>query len=120
MRKYSPKNERIKRQYIQHLKEVRGFGDVAIDQFAKAVDRFETYTKHTDFAKFRLEQVRGFKQQLSQQTGARSGEPLSAATPGQQGDLVRNAGKRGAMANPDIQKLMSMVADIHASQNRER
>jgi site-specific recombinase XerD len=80
MRKYSPKNERIKRQYIQHLKEVRGFGDVAIDQFSKAVDRFETYTKHTDFARFHVEQVRGFKQQLSQQTGARSGEPLSAAT----------------------------------------
>ena len=37
---------------MQHLREVRGFGDLAIDQFAKAIDRFETYTKFTDFERF--------------------------------------------------------------------
>jgi hypothetical protein len=73
-------NERIKRRYVQYLKEVRGFGDVATDQFAKAIDRFETYTRFTDFEKFHVEQVRGFKQHLYEQTGLRSKSPLSHAT----------------------------------------
>ena len=47
---YSPNNERVKRRYVQHLKNVRGFGSVSIDQFAKAIARFEEYTKSTDFA----------------------------------------------------------------------
>jgi integrase len=80
MKTHSPNNERIKRRYIQYLKEVRGFGDVATDQFAKAIDRFETYTRFTDFEKFHVEQVRGFKQHLYEQTGLRSKALLSHAT----------------------------------------
>jgi site-specific recombinase XerD len=80
MKTHSPRNERTKRRYVQYLKEVRGFGDVAIDQFAKAIDRFESYTKYTDFEKFHVEQVRGFKQHLYEQTGVRSKAPLSHAT----------------------------------------
>jgi integrase len=80
MKTHSPTNERIKRQYVQFLKEVRGFGGVAIDQFAKAIDRFERYTKFADFGKFHVEQVRGFKQHLNEQTGVRSNAPLSQAT----------------------------------------
>jgi integrase len=80
MKTHSPENERIKRRYVQHLKEVRGFGDVAIDQFAKAIDRFETYTKFVCFENFHIEQVRGFKQHLYEQTGVRSKAPLSHAT----------------------------------------
>ena len=80
MKTHSPRNERTKRRYVQYLKEVRGFGDVAIDQFAKAIARFESYTQYTDFEKFHIEQVRGFKRHLSEQTGVRSGEPLSQAT----------------------------------------
>ena len=53
---------------------------MAIDQFAKAIDRFEAYTKYTDFEKFHVEQVRGFKQHLYEQTGVRSKAPLSQAT----------------------------------------
>jgi integrase len=45
-----------------------------------AIDRFETYTKYTDFEKFHVEQVRGFKQHLNEQTGVRSKAPLSQAT----------------------------------------
>jgi integrase len=80
MKTHSPGNERTKRRYIQYLKEVRGFGEVAIDQFAKAIDRFETYTKYADFEKFHVEQVRGFKQRLYEETGVRSKAPLSHST----------------------------------------
>ncbi len=80
MKTHSPENERTKRRYVQHLKEVRGLGGVATDQFTKAIDRFETYTKFTNFEKFHIEQVRGFKQHLYEQTGVRSKEPLSHST----------------------------------------
>ena len=80
MKNHSPENERAKRRYVQYLKEVRGFGAVAIDQFAKAIYRFEVYTRYTDFGKFHIEQVRGFKQHLSEQLAVRSEEPLSQST----------------------------------------
>jgi site-specific recombinase XerD len=80
MKTYDFRNERIKRRYVQYLKEVRGHGSGAVDQFAKAIDRFEGYTRHTDFAKFHIEQVKGFKRHLLDQVGMRSGEKLSAAT----------------------------------------
>ena len=80
MKTHSPNNERIKRRYVQHLKEVRDFGEVAVDQFAKAIDRFEIYTKFTNFEKFHVEQVKGFKQHLYEQRGVRSKAPLSQAT----------------------------------------
>src|SRR5215208_1885992 len=80
MRTHSAPNERTKRGYVQYLKEVRGFGDVAIDHFAKAINRFESYTKFADFEKFHVEQVRGFKQHLNEQPGVRSKAPLSHAT----------------------------------------
>jgi integrase len=46
---------------------------------AKAIDRFEVYTRHKDFKAFHIEQARAFKRELSEQRG-RSGEPLSKAT----------------------------------------
>ena len=36
----------------------------------------------------------------------------------QQGDLVRNAGKAWKSDDPSIQKLVSMMSDIHAKQMR--
>jgi integrase len=80
MKTHSPANERIKRRYVQYLKEVRGSGPTAIDQFTTAIHRFETYTKFADFGRFHIEQVRGFKQHLTEQIGVRSKAPLSHAT----------------------------------------
>ena len=38
--------------------------------------------------------------------------------PHQQGELVRNAGKRKASGDGDMQKLVAMVSEIHAKQTR--
>jgi hypothetical protein len=38
--------------------------------------------------------------------------------PNQQGDLVRNAGKGKAAGDGDMQKLMTMVSEIHAKQSK--
>src|SRR5262245_10042714 len=77
MKSHSDSNERTKRHYIHHLRHKLGLGDVTVDQFSKAIHRFETYTKFTDFEDFHHEQVIGFKQHLQEQRGVRSGKPLS-------------------------------------------
>jgi site-specific recombinase XerD len=80
MKKSSAPNERIKREYFIWLKEAKGRNEASIDGVAKALSRFETYTKVRDFKQFHIEQARGFKAQLAEQRNARTREPLSAAT----------------------------------------
>jgi len=79
MTNHNPANERIKRQYFAYLVEAQGYSEQSIDAVAKAIDRFEVYTRHKDFKAFHIEQARAFKRDLSEQRG-RSGEPLSKAT----------------------------------------
>jgi len=79
MTNHNPANERIKRQYFAYLVEAQGYSEQSIDVVAKAIDRFEVYTRHKDFKAFHIEQARAFKRDLSEQRG-RSGEPLSKAT----------------------------------------
>jgi integrase len=79
--KHSAENERIKRRYLQWLKDARGYSPPSIDIAAAAIFRFEEYTKFRDFKRFHPEQARAFKSQLSCQTlGVQSGAPLSKAT----------------------------------------
>jgi len=49
--------ERIKRRYFEYMREARGHGEASIDGIAKALHRFETYTKFRDFKKFHIEQA---------------------------------------------------------------
>ena len=51
-----------------------------MDAAAKALSRFEEYTKHKDFKAFHFEQAVAFKRHLAEQIGKRSGEKLSKAT----------------------------------------
>lgn len=80
MKTHNPENERIKRRYLIHLKETKGRSEDLLDEVAKAISRYETYTRLQDFDRFNIEQVKGFKQQLYEQKAVRSGEPLSQAT----------------------------------------
>lgn len=73
-------NERIKRQYFNYLAEAMGHSEQTIDGVAKAIARFEAYTRLKDFKSFHIEQAKGFKYYLADQSGARSGAPLSKAT----------------------------------------
>jgi integrase len=47
---------------------------------AKAIARFEAYTRYKDFKSFHIEKAKAFKRDLADQRGHRSGEPLSKAT----------------------------------------
>jgi integrase len=77
---HNARNERIKRDYFIYLREAKGLSESSIDQVAKAISRFETYTRYRDFRDFHIEQVKAFKQNLAQQKAERTKELLSKAT----------------------------------------
>src|SRR6266550_68428 len=80
MAKYNACNERVKRKYFAFLKEAKRQSEATVDGSAKALDRFEVYTKHRDFRAFHFEQAIAFKKHLAQQKGEQSGKELSKAT----------------------------------------
>jgi integrase len=80
MRNHNGKNERIKRRYFTYLAEAQGHSEQTIDAVAKAIARFEAFTRYKDFKSFHIEQAKAFKRDLAEQRGERSGEPLSKAT----------------------------------------
>lgn len=80
MPSYNAANERIKRQYFAYLSEAQGHSEPTIDGVAKAIARFEAYTRCKDFKAFHIEQAKAFKRDLADHRGHRSGEPLSKAT----------------------------------------
>ena len=80
MTKHNARNERIKRKYLEFLKEASRYSEPTVDACAKALHRFEVYTKFRDFKAFHTQQAVGFKNHLADQKNARSGEALSKAT----------------------------------------
>ncbi len=80
MTKRNAANERIKRRYFAYLKDAKGRDEASIDAAAKAIDRFEQYSRHRDFKTFHFEQARGFKNHLTAESNTRTGKPLSAST----------------------------------------
>jgi len=80
MTKHNPENERIKRKYFAYLKAAKRHSEPTVDAAAKALSRFEEYTRYRDFKRFHYEQATAFMRHLAEQTGQRSGEKLSKAT----------------------------------------
>ena len=80
MKKHNSINERIKRKYFIYLKEAKRHNESTVDTAAKALSRFETYTKSRDFKAFHHQQAVGFKNHLAKQKGQQSGKNLSKAT----------------------------------------
>ena len=73
-------NERIKRVYFTYMKEARRYSEPSVDAVAKALHRFESYTRFKDFKSFHHQQAVGFKAHLSAQVNGRTKEALSKAT----------------------------------------
>jgi len=80
MTQHNADNERIKHAYLRFLRDARSQSESTIDAAAKALDRFEIYTKHINFKRFHHKQASAFKRHLLQQKGLRSGDVLSKAT----------------------------------------
>ena len=89
--KLNAANERLKHRYFAWLRDAKGLGDHSIDQAAKALDRFETYTRRRGFKEFRTEQASGFKRHLATQNGKRTGTRLSKATVGAREKIMTSA-----------------------------
>jgi integrase len=80
MKTHDAQNERIKRRYLTFLKEAKRFSESSLDGVAKAIHRFESYTKFRDFRQFHIQQAVAFKADLARQKHARTEAPLSKAT----------------------------------------
>ncbi|WP_411725820.1 hypothetical protein [Methyloglobulus sp.] len=80
MKKHNANNERIKRKYFIFLKEAKRQNESSVDAVAKAISRFESYTKYRDFRAFHYQQAVGFKSHLAKQTNQQTGKQLSKAT----------------------------------------
>src|SRR5262245_9459351 len=80
MKTHNPENERIKRRYFTYLKEAKRFSEESLDGVAKALNRFEVYTRFKDFRAYHREQAIAFKRHLADQTSLRTGDRLSKAT----------------------------------------
>ncbi len=80
MTKYNPKNERIKKEFYDYLKESKGRDNKTLDQVRNSIFRFEEYTKFKDFLTFRKEQAIGFKKHLAKQKTKRTNEAMSKST----------------------------------------
>lgn len=80
MKAYNAQNERLKRRYFEYMREARGQSEASLDAIAKALNRFEVYTRFKDFRAFHISQAAGFKVHLADQTSDRTGERLSKAT----------------------------------------
>jgi integrase/recombinase XerD len=80
MNKSHAGNTRIKRDYFAYLKGPKRQSEPSIDAAAKALNRFEVYTRHKDFKTFRKEQAIAFTAHLSGQVNERTKQPLSKAT----------------------------------------
>jgi hypothetical protein len=50
--KRNPANERVKRRYLQFLRDVKGRDETSLDAVAKAIERFDEYNRRRDFKKF--------------------------------------------------------------------
>ena len=78
--KHNANNERIKRKYLIFLKEAKRQNEASLDGVAKALSRFEEYTKYRDFKAFHFEEAVGFKKHLAKQKNKSTSKNLSKAT----------------------------------------
>ena len=80
MRRKNDRNERLKREYADHLTHARGRSESTIDDALAAILRFEDHIRFRDFKAYRPEQAQSFKQKLVTAPNPKTGHPLSAAT----------------------------------------
>jgi site-specific recombinase XerD len=77
---YDPENERLKRAYLNYMREAQQHSEPSLDAIAKALHRFETYSRFRSFRTFHTEQAIAFKRHLADQRNERTGVALSVAT----------------------------------------
>lgn len=79
MRNYNAENERVKRRYVNFLREAKGQDEKSLDKVRAALVKFEESTKFKRFKAFHIDQARQFKDALSRAKTAK-GKPLALTT----------------------------------------
>lgn len=80
MRKLNEENERIKRRYVQYLRNAKRLDHTTVDKALDAILKFEASTKFRSFKLFNIEQAVAFVEGLETETSKTTGKPLSKAT----------------------------------------
>lgn len=80
MTKRHPKNERIKRRYLDYLKEAKRMDISSVDMAAAAISNFDQWNRCRDFALFHIEQAKGYKAYLATLQNEQTGRPLAKST----------------------------------------
>ncbi|MGO8719138.1 MAG: hypothetical protein ACLQMO_07955 [Acidobacteriaceae bacterium] len=89
MTKHNPENERIKRKYFAYLKEGKRHSEPTVDAAAKALSRFEEYTRYRDFKAFHYDQAIAFKRLAVLR------QPVQPSAGGLADDLLDELKRRG-------------------------
>jgi site-specific recombinase XerD len=63
-KKYNPKNERLKREFFDHLRDAQGFSENTVEATKHALLRFEKFTRFADFDTLNTSDATNFKQKL--------------------------------------------------------
>jgi integrase/recombinase XerD len=77
--KLNPKNERLKKQYFEYLKEAKKHSDSTVDNIRKAILRWEEFSGYKDFNLTKQGAI-NFKKNLAETKAQQSGEALSLST----------------------------------------
>lgn len=80
MNTINPANERLKRNYIRHMKEARGLADSTIDNALRTLLEYERFTDFRDFGKFRVKDAIAFKKSLHAARGRQPAERSRRST----------------------------------------
>ena len=79
MRKFNAANERVKRRYVDYLREAKGQDEATVDKTRAALVKFEESTKFRPFKSFHIDQARQFKDALGRTKNSK-GKPLALTT----------------------------------------
>lgn len=80
MRKVNEENERVKRRYLEYLREAKGQDEASLDKVAAALLDFETALGFKSFKAFHRDWAARYKKHLEGRRNARTGKPLGLAT----------------------------------------
>jgi integrase len=78
--KHNPRNERIKRDYMEYLRHAKRYSDPTIDGVLKSIRRFEDYTGFKDFKQFTRRHAMDFNRDFQVMPNARGTGMLSRPT----------------------------------------
>lgn len=73
-------NERIKRRYLERLKEAEGFSSATIQSYERAMMLWEDCTNAEDFGRFNKKIAMDFKRSLVEKPNERTGAPLTLSS----------------------------------------